>query len=131
MGGFDASTAVEALDYDFTSVGGEKGTIAEPSPKQVEDALERIRKAATEGGIDLASLDDDSPGAILRVLADAPEGALTKITQEVSDAAVELCGGKPSKEEVDALPYRVQQAFVGWLLGQFSDPQRQNGASSS
>lgn len=125
MSKFNAATAVEALDYDFTKyVPGKEGTIPEPTTKQVEDFFDAIRLLAKEarrlknGAAEKINIDEMSMDEQVDALADLPKGddaEAARLRQILTDAIVNLVGGEISAEDYEALPYRVQNAFGQWL----------------
>lgn len=130
--GFDAGSAVEALDYDFTAyVADARGTIPEPSQPKLERFADELREIATTGGItEIVKLGEDpSQEQLVAALADLPEDGIKQVMGAMTDAVVELCDGQPSREEIDALPGRVKQAFIGWVVGELMDPTQRNAGS--
>jgi hypothetical protein len=127
--GFDASSAVVALDYDFSEyVEDAKGTIPEPTSDGFQRYFARLQEAVT--GLGLADLGDDpGPEQIGRALAALGDDAFAKISETMLDATAELCQGSPTRDQIEALPYRIRQAFFGWLQGQLADPTQFNAAT--
>lgn len=117
MAGFDAGTAVDPLDFDFTAYGGPKGTIPEPTEKALEGFIKETRKIASEFG---SSKDRESltPEEMVEEM-DRLSSSMPEATSRLADAAAALCSGVPSAAEILVLPMRVRNAFVGWLMGQF------------
>jgi hypothetical protein len=110
---FDAESAAETLDFDFTKyLPGVKGTIPEPSQAQI-DAFAKANNAAS--GVDPE--DDD---------------AVKESNEKLLDALVKFCSGAPTKAQLKKLPKRVQTAFFGWLFGMFlkANPTKTSGTSS-
>lgn len=133
--GFDASQAVEPLDYDFTQYAPDaRGVIPEPS-QDLLDQFERASNAGTnELGLDQAqqmrisaAVASDSPD-LARLLADLPAEIIERMQdpnfraatrERMLDAMAELCQGTPSRDEIAALPPRVREAFQNWLALKF------------
>lgn len=131
MAGFEAAAEVDPLNYNFTPYLDRTGTIPEPSG----DAVTAFRRAVL-----LALQSSD--------VKDVQEAALTQQTQVdaggtpdtmallskavdaglsveivVSKAVVDLAGGEITAADLDALPYRPRQAFLGWVTGAFLSPE--------
>lgn len=109
--------SVEALEYDFTKFVPEcKGTIPEPSGKAFEQFTEVLKntfKTRTENGKTV--LDTEATAAALES---------NEIDEDtLYDALGEFTNGHPSSEDIRALPYRVQRAFIGWIMGEFYSPE--------
>lgn len=124
MGKFNAGTAVEAMEYDFTDYGGGAGVIPEPSD-EVLDAfyqnLALVMDEVQETVGDLQDLDISNIDAVQKALA-ATEGtsAIRKVSDSLTTLLADLTQGQPSAEDIARLPFRVKQAFMGWLVGQFN-----------
>lgn len=120
MAKFTAGTAVDKLDWDFTDYQpkDEPGTIAEngeaipPSPwagtipEPSQDSLQTYVKAI---GAIAPTGDPERLGEVTEFDTAMPA---------LKDAAVQLCGGRPTRAMLDTLPFRVLLAFLGWLSGQ-------------
>lgn len=118
---FDAGTAVEPLEYDFSAYNGPVGVTPEPSDlafkkfsaKQTKvmveaDKLEReMTEAEKEGRLDEQTMEDFTRRS------DA-------LGDRISKLIADLCQDQPSKEDVDKLPYRVKTAYTQHLMAQFS-----------
>jgi hypothetical protein len=137
MPGFNAAEVVseDDLDFDFSKyVEGVKGRIPEPSAEALDKFYRRGFEIAKDAGINIdevAEPGERGRAALVKALANAPEGATEKMRHAEIEATAELCQGTPSVEQIEALPYRIQQAFTAWLMAKFADPTRRNGATSS
>lgn len=133
--GFDASSAVEPLDYSFAPYSDAQGTIEEPTQQQVERLFEAIRGLAVAAGIQPGASREEAIAAFAAI----PEEVQKEQAQHTLDALVDFCQGNPSREDIEALPYRPLNAFIGWLVGHFAgdagkgatehSPVRANGAA--
>lgn len=147
--GFDLNNiaaAKDPLDWDFTkSLGdGVLGTIPEPSRDAVDAFKGHAKRILEDEGIDLSRFapiaalgENPAPGEIIAAVAAVmPElegDTLEKLQSAQLEAVIELCEaageGAPTREQIEALPARYQEAFVGWLSGKFADPTRLTPAS--
>lgn len=116
MSKFDAGTAVEAMEFDFTAYGGRAGTIPEPSNERFQKFIDRVRKMGEKAGLTKA---DATPAEVASTLANASEKDTSGIVEEIDEAMANLCQNTPNVVEIGALPFRVKMAFNGWLVGQF------------
>ena len=121
MAGFNAGAVVEALDFDFTAFGGPKGTIPEPSNKQVKVFFNRVRDMSLEmrrssKDFDEEALVDDAEVAasVLSALDESSE----QYNGEMYNSVTMVCSNVFSREDLENLPYRVQNAFMTWLVEQ-------------
>lgn len=122
--GFKASEAVEELSYDFTPY-GPSGTIPEPSTKQV-DAFRAVmfgslRTLAESLGVEVSDL---APGSGVKVSMDMIDTLMERSTEAetlVVSAVADLTG-IPDRT-LNALPYRVKAAFLGYISGSFLNPE--------
>lgn len=134
---FKAAEAVPADDlaYDLAPY-GPSGTVPEPSRDQLDAYWEANRAIYENAGVDLSKVESVDPqsqegrAALTEAFADIPRDKRKAITPERIAAMAELCQGHPSAEEIKALPFRHQEAFMGWLMGVFSNPSSSNGALS-
>lgn len=122
--GFKASEAVEELSYDFSPY-GPAGTIPEPSTKQVEafrnTMFGSLRHLAEGLGVDVSDL---GPGSDKRLSMDMLDTVLEKSSEAedlVVHAVADLTG--IADKTLNALPYRVKAAFLGYITGQFVNPE--------
>lgn len=116
--GFVASEQVEELTYDFNPYKDHKGKIPEPTSKQVDTFRKAIM--ATVEGLGL------SPEQIASGKIDFTEvGNLMEkagvVEGETVDAVADLTGIPHSV--LRSLPYRVQAAFTGYIVGVFLNPE--------
>lgn len=120
MAAFDAATAVEPMDYDFTTVegGSGKGTVPEPSTQEMKDFQRDFAQIMRDG----AKL--EKTDAEMTAMSEAEFKKFQKETEKIGerlDVVISvLCKNKPSQEEVATLPFRVKTAFSKWLMEQFS-----------
>jgi hypothetical protein len=137
MAGFDAGAVVEPLDYDFTTIKAisddvravlqnAKGTIREPSDAAVQRLIRSQLAAAREIGITPETVDPTDQKAMVelaRAVAKQPEEKISQMSGRMVGAAAELCDGAPTLEEIQALPQRIQNAFIAWLIGTLTNPE--------
>jgi hypothetical protein len=119
--GFNAEKVVDPLDYDLTAVGGPKGRVPEPSDKVVFALQEDLRSGLTAQGIDISDLTD--MGRIAKQITALEPEQQTQYLESQLAAVARFCGGSPTLEQLQELPYRIRNAFVGWLVGEFN-PER-------
>lgn len=139
---FDASTAPEALEYDFTPWGGVAGTIPEPTDAILQgylkfyddlsdsDAEAQLRAEAdaltarSEGKVTIDGDLPELPGAepekaeptpvVKRTLQEIILGD-EDVARRAVDAVGELCQQSPSAEQIWALPTRIRNGFASWV----------------
>lgn len=123
---FVLSEELDVLTFDFSSVGGAKGVIPEPSSVQITTFQRDLRHAMAPslaimkqvGSTDLTSITQET----LDALDEADETA-GQTMDAVADAVAALCSNSPSAEDIKKLPFRGQQVFVGWIAGKFLNPE--------
>lgn len=119
MGTFNAGTAVEAMNWDFTDFGGGSGVIPEPSTEQMDDFLEGLseigQKYADIMKIDTSTMDKEEVAALIAQFKDVKSSDLTNT---IANICAKVCSDNPSAEEIRRLPFRPQQAFIGFLVGE-------------
>jgi hypothetical protein len=135
MPGFVLKDAVEELTYDFEPYpvssqkdmdefeGKRKGTIPEPSATQIQNFRTSIAELLSE--MIPEGLDDEVTKAVemRKALLEVIAKDQTAMQQKSLHALAEVCSNQPSFDVLNALPYRHQQAFSGWITGVFLLPQ--------
>lgn len=126
------SSAVETISFDLTAWGGPKGNIVEPSTAIVNQALKKLDKSVeqlSEVQQDIDLLDTKSEDyqvkyrALTQKVRDMSDEMFDNIANETVDAVALICGGSPSKEDIESLPHRVQQEFCKFILKEFINPE--------
>lgn len=128
---FDAGTAVEKLEYDFRPYADVYGETPEPS----EQAFQKFSSKQAKVMIDMDRLEKEMAQAEKdEKLDDETVEVFQKRGREISDKMskiiAELCQDKPSKDEVDQLPYRVKTAYIKHLMSQFSPEGETSGTNN-
>ncbi|AXH49411.1 hypothetical protein SEA_CROSBY_23 [Streptomyces phage Crosby] len=118
MSGFDAATAVEPMDYDFTAYEGGKGVVPEPSTKEMQVFQREFAKVMRKG--QALEISDEEAMKLTEKAFDKLQTDAQKIGEELDELIASLCKGTPSREDVAKLPFRVKTAFSKWLMEQFA-----------
>lgn len=124
MAKFDAATAVEPMEYDFTKYAGDqaKGEIPEPTTGAVSEFFTGMRflirdvqgKQPDEVNLE-EDMDVEEMAETLENMDDAMAEAAEFQAKSVALLAI-LCGGAPSAEDLGKLPIRVLRAFTKWIV---------------
>lgn len=127
--GFDAVKAAEPLDYSFGRFApGCSGTITEPSDTQIArfwvglrqiTAEARRHAAATRKALGAVGGAED-PGGAVEALDDAE--AVTALHRRLAETYADLCSGRPSAEDILALPQRFRASFYEWIRTEVTSP---------
>lgn len=127
MSGFDAGTAVEPMDWDFTTVpGGQgKGTVPEPSTDEMKSFQREFAQIMRDGNA--LEVDDDAAVKMTDKEFETFQKKADEIGARLDVAISKLCKNNPSQEEVATLPFRVKTAFSKWLMEQFSPEGETSG----
>lgn len=125
---FDAAEAVEELAYDFDSFarlprntnpdGSSKfpalldvhGVTPEPSDEDIERFQKAMAAAMSEALPD--DVDPTDRVAVMRATRNMPDGQFTKIQDGITAAVADLTKGEPSREQIDALPFRLKRRYI-------------------
>lgn len=129
MPAFDAGSVVEALDWNFAPYTDAKGTIKEPSDKQIAQFLQGIKTMIkdAEGTLpkDVAA---DDPAALLAALDDLDPEIVVSMMGKMAGVYSELCSRSPTRAQILALPMRVRSVFFAWLQSEVMNPEAAPGA---
>lgn len=128
MAGFKAASAVDPFDYDFAPYADAKGVVPEPSDETVRgfyvglgNALKNALGDERTAGIDLSD-----PAELRKLQSAMTEDDMAKMQEAMLELHASVCGGSPSLEQIEKLPYRLKQAFYGalqrWLSPEASRP---------
>lgn len=152
MAKFVPQELLESIEFDFTAYGGREGAIPEPTTKAVNTFFRSMKTLTREvkGLMGEAkrlealskdeSIEEVDVDEILSQMDVMEEGATsynTKMMENIAllcgaswavkseeDSEQELVGGSPSFDDLEALPYRVFQAFSQWLIREIQ-PKRE------
>jgi hypothetical protein len=117
---FDAGKQVLALEWNFRPHVDANGVTPEPSDHAVSHFL-----------YESASIYDDfrdQDGELL-TLVDLTEEQYQSISERLLDLVAELTQDCPSREQIAALPHRIQKAYIAWLRKELTDPEAPSGAT--
>jgi hypothetical protein len=128
MAGFNAADAVDPFDYNFAPYADAKGTIPEPTDAQVNRFYAGLASALKEGlgedrvsGIDLADR-----AQLAKLQSELSADDMDKVSAAFLNLYAAVCSDQPSREDLEALPYRLRAAFYGavqgWLSPEASRP---------
>lgn len=134
MSKFDAATAVEIMEYDFTKYGGAAGEIPEPTTGQMNDFMVGMRRVLAEARtiqgneIDSENLKDKSAEELGEIM-DAMEENMAHAAEfnaKIVALTSEFCSGSPSVEELEKLPMRVMRAFSKFLMNEINPKDQES-----
>lgn len=123
---FDADSIGGDLEYDFTKWGGPKGVVPEPPRAAVNGMMKKISSAFKEVGLRDEDADDESltPDQVASTMDKVEdEEMFEKLNDHLLGALADVCGGSPTREQLDALPYRPFMGFFGYLIGNLTNPE--------
>lgn len=124
MAKFDAATAVDPMEVDFSKYDGPVGEIPEPSGPLVESFMDRIKAYRTKRGklisegMKLQESGDEE--AIDKWMESIPDEELKAESKELYAWTNEVTSGYLSVELMERLPPRVWGAFFKWFVGELS-----------
>lgn len=129
MAKFDAATAVEAMEYDFTAYGGSEGIIPEPTTGQMNDFMVGMRRVLAEARA-LQKSDAQTDKDPNEMTAEELGEFMDNMEENMAHAAefngkivaltAEFCSGTPSADELSKLPMRVMRAFSKFLMNEIN-----------
>ncbi len=131
MPAFSAESVVEALDYSFLPYTDAKGTIREPTDKQIASFLSGVKKVVTQSELTLPNVDPDNPASVIEALDDLDPEDVVSLMGKMAGLYADLCSGDPSKAQILALPMRVRQQFFAWLQTEVMSPEAGPGAGKT
>lgn len=113
---FTANKVLDPLEYDFAPYCDAAGSVPEPSDDQVVAYQHGLANAVGEAtGAEVTNRD-----ALIEALAALTEEQMRKIDEVMLDVHADVCGGSPSREHIATLPYRLKQAWYGYVAAWLS-----------
>jgi hypothetical protein len=124
---FVAGDEIDTLTFDFTRYAKEaKGVIPEPTTEKLR-AFQKGLKAVIRESLKNTKeppANETQLESMKRIIgADDTDELAVMVEARTFELISDLCSGTPSVEQLQKIPYRVQQAFVGWLTGIFLNPE--------
>lgn len=123
--------SVSSIEYDFSKWNGPKGSVPEPSDAAIKQFFKAVKEAASKLDDVNATEIEDNPEAVSGMLESLNEDSLFEIADDIADAIGEMSNGQPSSGQVKALPFRVKQAFFGFLMGEIQAPEGSSGGTTT
>lgn len=125
---FDASTIGGDIEYDFSKWSGPAGVVPEPSRGAVSRMMKEVSSAFKEVGLrdenaDDGSLQMDEVVNTMTKVEDEDEEMFELLANKLLDSLAKVCGGSPSREVLEALPYRPFIGFFGYVVGNLTNPE--------
>lgn len=134
MPSFDAGDVLESLDWDFTKAGVKaSGAIPEPTDHQIGQFLDGLKTLYTDAkasGLDLDLPDGATPEQMMDALNQVTGEKFEQFMAKTAGLFASLCSGKPSTEQLLALPLRVRVKFFGWVQSEVVRPEAGTGAGN-
>lgn len=114
---FDAANVVEALDWDFTSFDGGKGTTPEPTEKILAEFLRGLASVTSDIAKERGDLPEDAtPEQIIEQVEKlTTSDILADMFSKMSEVYGKLCQDSPSAEQIQKLPMRHRSAFFRYM----------------
>lgn len=122
MPAFRAEGVVEALDWDFAPYVNARGTIPEPTDRQIAEFLTGVKKVVKDAEADVPA-DVTDPAAVLSALDELDPDKTIEAAGKMCAVYSGLCSGTPTAEQIQALPMRVRTIFFTWLQDEVMNPE--------
>jgi len=131
LSGFNAGNVVDPLDFTLMPFVQCEGTIKEPTDAQISTFLASVKTLASDLRKDVPTLPENATQAQLLDAIDSldPEIMLS-MGKKMAVLYAALCSGKPSEEQLLALPPRIRNIFYAWLQEQVMDPEVVSGGGA-
>lgn len=120
---FVLSETIGTLNYNFEPYEG-SGTIPEPSSAQVASFKRAIGTLISDSTPeDMPKKEEGITPSAVKQLAEMLSKDSSELEQKLLHSIAALCSDQPSFDILDALPYRAQQSFFGWISASFLLPE--------
>lgn len=127
---FVAETAVQPLDYNFRPFLQVDGTTPEPSDNEIRRFQLRMASAAKKAMGD-RQIDTRDANAVVDFVLHMSEDDYGLVNEEMIDATAQLTKGTPTREQIAALPGRIQRAYMLSLQEDLTNPESVKPATST
>jgi hypothetical protein len=132
MTGFNAGALVEPLDYDFKPFCEISGTVPEPTDKQIDAFLTKIKSIMEDANKQISgNLSEDNPEEFLEALTSLDPKVVTGTIREMARAYAALCSNNPTFEDLMRAPMRVRILFFRWVQQEVFSPEAKTGAGTA
>lgn len=131
---FDGASIGGDLEYDFSRWSGPTGVVPEPPRAAVNTLMKSISVAFKDLGLRDEDETDDSltPNDVEKTMNQIEDEELfEKMNEKLLDALAKVCAGSPSRENLEALPYRPFMGFFGYLIGNLTNPEGSKPGTTS
>jgi hypothetical protein len=126
MGKFNAATAVEAMEYDFSAYNGPQGVIPEPSQGQIEEFFGHVKDISLLVGKlqgeaeQLAKREDATQEEIDKFIEELPEDRIKELQSQFAVWVYDVSSKTLAVDMLQGLPGRIFSAFFRWLSVELS-----------
>lgn len=123
---FDAFGIVEGLQCRLKPYADFDDVIPEPTDLRIATFLKGLKtvmaSALTDMGVKEGT-DLTDPAQMMGALDDLEPGKFVEVMDGMAGLHADLCSGKPSKEQILAIPMRRRQMFYQWLQTEVMSPE--------
>lgn len=116
---FDAATAVEKLDWDFSAFEGGSGVTPEPNEKLLANYLRDLANLTIDiakGRKDLGLAAEPTAEDLIEAVAKLKTSdILEDLFEHMTVIVADLCQQSPSVEQIKKLPMRHKSAFFSYM----------------
>lgn len=119
--GFLAEDAVEPLWWNFRPYVDADGTTDEPSDEQVRQMNLALRDSTKR--VTGEDIDPEDRRAVARAYNRLSDDQLRQIEDETVGAIVHVTVLSPTREQIEALPFRLRRKYIRSLLKDINDPE--------
>lgn len=123
MAQFNAAERVSELSYDFKPFVDLSGVVPEPSSDQIRDFKHAFSEMVSSALGEVAGAQGATPMEQFEMFVQYLGRDTAEIDEKGLHAMATVCSSQPSFDDLASAPYRVQQAFLGWLVGLFLVPE--------
>lgn len=137
MASFNASTVVEALDYDFSGLAEPphlikglaevRGTVKEPTSKQVQAYVNASKREMARQRKEIGDVDESDGDAVLAALDRMDDDRTLAAQKRSAEIVSALCSGHPTTAQLMLLPHRAMHLFGEWIANEVLNPEAVTG----
>lgn len=123
---FDAFGIVEGLQCRLKPYADFDDVIPEPTDLRIATFLKGLKTVMSSALTDMGvkeGTDLTDPAQMMGALDDLEPDKFVEVMDGMAGLHADLCSGKPSKEQILAIPMRRRQMFYQWLQTEVMSPE--------
>ena len=134
MPSFDAGSVADPLHVKLKPHADFDDTITEPTDEMIGAFMAGVKNLFADAGEALGLSGnvgpDSSPDELQAAFGDLDPDSFVQVMKDMAALHSALCSGRPTTEQLLALPLRKRLLFYGWLQSEVMSPEAETPAGN-